>query len=228
MIQTSIEFFKKGLGYKQIENVFKTIFSQTKQKTPSDSTIRLWVMRSGYAKLHSSLSDGNWIILGDVTIDLGTLKCLVTVGVNMDDIYARNDFTLTFADLAIIGIHPTQKTTGEFAEQSFQADIHRLGGPEQVKAILIDQGSDVKKGANLLQLAEKKLKILHDISHKLALVLEKELNGDPIWEEYTKCLTKTKQLVQQTELTAFLLAASVNPLGLPPFRPRALAALRPA
>ena len=190
------------MGYKQIENTFKTLFSDLHRKKPSDSTIRLWVMRSGYAKLNKALPDGQWIMIGDVTVDIGTLKCLVNVGVNLDVLYEREDITLTFDDLEIVGIHPTQTATGKFAEESFRSDINRLGGFENVKAILIDQGRDLTKGAKLLQEGEKKLKILHDISHKLSLVLERDLKADPLWKEYTKHLTKTKQLVQQTELAA--------------------------
>lgn len=192
--------FKCGLGYKQTENVFKTLFSDSDQKKPSDSTIRLWVMRFGYAKLNKDLPDGQWVMIADVTVDIGTLKCLVNVGVNLDVLYEREDITLTFDDLEIVGIHPTQKATGKFAEESFRTDINRLGGFKNIKAILIDQGPDVTKGARLLQQGEKKLKILHDISHKLSLVLERDLKNDPRWETYTKHLTKTKQLVQQTEL----------------------------
>ncbi len=192
--------FKNGLGYKQIEHVFKTLFSDSPQKKPADSTIRLWIMRLGYAKLTKDLPDGQWVMIGDVTVDIGTLKCLVTVGVNLDILYEREDITLTLDDLEIVGIHPTQKSTGEFAEKSFRDDIDRLGGFKNLKAILIDQGSDLTKGSKLLKQAEEKLKILHDISHKLALVLKKDLENDPLWEEYTKHLTKTKQLVQQTEL----------------------------
>jgi hypothetical protein len=83
---------------------------------------------------------------------------------------------------------------------TFRSDINRLGGFENVKALLIDQGRDLTKGAKLLQKGEKRLKILHDISHKLSLVLERDLKEDRLWNEYTKHLTKTKQLVQQTEL----------------------------
>ena len=192
--------FKCGLGYKQIENTFKTLFSDLHQRKPSDSTVRLWVMRSGYAKLNKVLPDGQWIMIGDVTVDIGTLKCLVNVGVNLDVLYEREDITLTLDDLEVVGIHPTQKATGEFAEESFRSDIDRLGGFKNIKAILIDQGKDLIKGAKLLQEGEKSLKILHDISHKLSLVLERDLKEDPLWEKYTRLLAKTKQLVQQTEL----------------------------
>jgi len=132
--------------------------------------------------------------------DIGTLKCLVNVGVNLDVLYKREDITLTFEDLEIVGIHPTEKATGEFAEKSFRRDINRLGGCKNVKALLMDQGRDITKGAKIVQEEEKGLKILHDISHKLSLVLKKDLKEDALWEKYTKCLTKTKQLVQQTEL----------------------------
>lgn len=192
--------FKSGLGYKQIESVFKVLFSDSSQKKPSDSTIRLWLMRFGYAKLNTPLPDGQWLMISDVTVDIGTLKCLVSVGVNLDVLYERDDITLTLNDLDIVGIHPTQKATGEFAKKSFREDIDRLGGIETLKGIIIDQGSDLTKGAKLLQEGGAKLTFLHDISHKLSHVLEKDLKDDPLWEEYTKQLTKTKQLVQQTEL----------------------------
>lgn len=170
------------------------------QKKPSDSTIRLWMMRSGYANLNKALPDGEWLMIGDVTVDIGTIKCLVSIGVNLDELYAREDITLTFDDLEIVGIHPTSTANGEFAEDSFKSDISRLGGSKNLKAILIDQGADLTKGAKLIQKQEKGLKVLHDISHKLSLVLEKDLKNDPNWKKYTKHLTKTKQLTQQTEL----------------------------
>ena len=111
--------FKCVLGYKQIENTFKTLFSDLHQKKPSDSTVRLWVMRSVYAKLNKALPDGKWIMIGDVTVDIGTLKCLLNVGVNLNVLYWREDIILTLNDLEVVHIHPNQKATGEFTEESF-------------------------------------------------------------------------------------------------------------
>jgi len=53
------------------------------------------------------------------------------------------------------GIHPTQKATGEFAEESFRSDINRLGGFKNVKALLIDQGRDLTKGLNYYERQRK-------------------------------------------------------------------------
>ncbi len=203
VINMAVELFKKGLGYRQIENVFKVLQPNLyNTKGPSDSVIRQWIMRTGFFKIHDLLPTGEWMLLGDVTIDIGKIKCLVTCGVNLDKLHKREDYTIAHSDLEIVGIHPTEQSNGEFASQAFQEGINRLGGYDAVKGLLIDQGPDVKKGASLLQEANEKLKVFFDISHKLSLVLEKDFTNDPKWNDYAAKLTKTKQLVQQTELAA--------------------------
>lgn len=202
MISLAVELFRKGLGYKQIESVFEALEPYLSKKGPSDSVIRQWMMRMGFFKLHEPLPEGEWMILGDVTIDIGTIKCLVTLAVDINMLRKRGDYTLSSKDLVVIGIYPTECSNGEFAYQAFQDGIKRLGGIDAVVGLVIDQGSDVKKGASLLQEANAKIKVLHDIPHKLSLVLEKELKNDEQWIAYTEQLTKTKRLVQQTELAA--------------------------
>jgi hypothetical protein len=203
VINIAVELFKKGLGYRQIENVFKVLQPNLNHtKAPSDSVIRQWIMRTGFFKIHNSLPIGEWMLLGDVTIDIGKIKCLVTCGVNLDKLREREDYIIAHSDLEIVGIHPTEQSNGEFVSRAFQEGINKLGGYDAVKGLLIDQGSDVKKGAGLLQEANKQLKVFFDISHKLSLVLEKDFINDPKWNDYTAKLTRTKQLVQQTELAA--------------------------
>ena len=159
-------------------------------------------MRTGHGKIHKLLSTGNWMLIGDVTVDIGTIKCLVTVAVDLNDLEEREDYTIKLEDLEIVGISPTEHSDGEFACEAFKVGIERLGGVDAVKGLVIDQGPDVKKGATLLQKANSKVQVFFDISHKLALVVEKELKDDPRWVEYTSQLAKTKQRVQQTELAA--------------------------
>lgn len=202
MISLSVELFRKGLGYKQIESVFEALEPYLSKKGPSDSVIRQWMMRIGFFKLHEPLPEGEWMMLGDVTVDIGTIKCLITLAVDINMLHERGDYTLSSKDLVIAGIHPTECSNGEFAYQAFQEGVKRLGGMDAVVGLVIDQGSDVKKGASLLQEANTKIKVLYDIPHKLSLVLEKELKNDAQWTAYTQQLTKTKQLVQQTELAA--------------------------
>lgn len=202
MISLAVELFRKGLGYKQIESVYEALEPYLSKKGPSDSVIRQWMMRMGFFKLHEPLPDGEWMMLGDVTIDIGTIKCLITLAVDINMLHERGDYTLSSKDLVIAGIHPTECSNGEFAYQAFQEGVKRLGGMDAVIGLVIDQGSDVKKGASILQEANAKIKVFYDVPHKLSLVLEKELKNDEQWIAYTQQLTKTKQLVQQTELAA--------------------------
>jgi hypothetical protein len=161
-------------------------------------------MRNGYYKLHSPLPDGKYVILGDLTIDIGKIKCLVTVAVDLAKLEEREDYTLSLSDLEIATISPTEKSNGEFAMKAFQKAIERVGGVESLAAIIIDGGSDVQRGGRLLQEGNAKIKVLYDLSHKLSIVLENELTADPKWEEYTKYLTISRKLMCQTEFAALM------------------------
>lgn len=183
--------------------MFKCLGLHSGQKAPSYSSVRLWIMRNGYSKLNEEiLENGTWVILGDVTVDIGKVKALVTVGVDLDKLEERGEYTISLEDLHIIGIHPTESSTGEFAYKAFDEAKERLGGTSLLAAFIIDQGSDVTKGGKILNEANEKTKFIHDLSHKLALLLEKELEEDPMWDKYTSQLTTTGQLVHQTELAA--------------------------
>jgi len=158
------------------------------KKGPSDSVIRQWMMRIGFFKLHEPLPEGEWMMLGDVTVDIGTIKCLINLAVDINMLHERGDYTLSSKDLVIAGIHPKECSNGEFAYQAFQEGVKRLRGMDAVVGLVIDQGSDVKKAASLLQEANAKIKVLYDIPHKLSLVLEKELKNHAQWIAYTQQL----------------------------------------
>ena len=142
------------------------------------------------------------MVLGDVTIDIGTIKCLVTLAVDLNMLNERGNYTLSAKDLVIVGIHPTESSDGNFVYQAFQEAVERLGGIDAVKGIVTDQASEMKKGGSLLKEGNAKIKLLYDIPHKLSLVLEKQLKKDVKWIAYSQQLTTTKRLVQQTELAA--------------------------
>lgn len=197
-------------------------------------------MRNSYSKLHAALPDSTWVVLGDLTIDIGKIKSLVTVAVDLTKLEERGNYTLSLQDLQIVGINPTEKSTGVFACEAFREAFQRLGGPTSVAAYIIDGGSDLQKGARLLNEAidkinylssdksisesvapekgsenpekvielkaipKKKMKFLYDLSHKLSLLLEKELTADPNWKEYTEYLTHARKLMAQTEFAALM------------------------
>ena len=50
-------------------------------------------MRNGHHKLHSTLPEGKYAILGDLTIDIGKIKCLVTVATDLAKLEERGNYT---------------------------------------------------------------------------------------------------------------------------------------
>ena len=196
--------FKCGLGYNQIANVFKIFHPYTKQKGPHYLTVRQWTMRNGYHKLHSILPEGKYVILGDLTIDIGKIKCLVTVATDLAKLEEKENYTLSLSDLQIATISPTEKSNGEFAAKAFQEAFARIGGVDSLAAVVIDGGSDIQRGGRLLQEGNAKIKIIYDLSHRLSIVLENELTADLQWDEYTKQLTLCRKLMCQTEFAALM------------------------
>ncbi len=172
-------------------------------KIPHHTTISQWIIRLGCQTLQAPLEKANdWTAIGDLTIGQGKLKCLAILGVKMSLLEKRNNLTLSHKDVEVIGLYPTEKSNGKFIEKAYEDAKERIGG--NFLANVIDQGADIKKGAILFQQAHPKLKLLHDISHKLSNIMQHELENDKIWSLYIQQLTMTRRRVYQTELAALM------------------------
>lgn len=204
MIKLSLDLYgKAAIGYRKVARVLEVFFENISEKVPHHSTVRLWVMRNGYYCLNKPIEKADdWVAIGDVTIDLGKVKCLTILGVRMSHLECREDYTLNFCDVEILGLHLTQKCTGEFVYNALEETRERVG--DDILAVVIDEGADVKKGARLFQEKHNKTQILHDMPHKLSLVMKWALTNDAIWSDFLKKLLETRRLIQQTELTALM------------------------
>jgi len=179
------------------------IYQPLQKPVPHHTTVRQWVLRNGYHNLHSKLENADdWIALGDVTYDIGKTKCLAILGVRMHRLEWRRSHTLTHKDVSLLGLYPTEKSTGEFICKAFEEACERIGG--NFLAIVTDQGSDMKKGARLFVEQHLNTKIIYDIPHKLSLVVEWTLKDDPEWLRFTKKLLETRRHLQQTELAGIM------------------------
>lgn len=194
---------KASIGYRKVARVLEVFFSQTNEKIPHHSTIRLWVLRNGYYHLHKPIEKANdWVAIGDTTIDLGKVKCLAILGVRMSQFDGCGDLTLSFKDVKILGLHLTQKCTGEFVRDALEETREKIG--DDILSIVLDQGPDVKKGARLFWERHNNTRILYDMPHKLSIVMKRELTNNPKWSAFTKKLQETRTLVQQTDLAALM------------------------
>ena len=123
----------------------------------------------------------------DMTIELGTAKCLVIVGIpqahlpsakagrdRLQDI-DNNSFVLQHQRVKILSIEVLTTVTGEGINNKLEALSKKVGIPRQMIA---DQGSDIKKGIELFQQKHKDTIYTHDITHQMALFLKPHLKDN--------------------------------------------------
>ena len=204
VIKIALDLYSRAvMGCRKVARVLEVFGEYFSHSVPHHTTIRQWVVRNGCHTLNSPMEQANdWVAIGDLTISLGKMKCLAIVGAKMSNLQKRDDFKLTHEDVEIIGLYPTEKSDGNFVHDALKDAADRIGG--NFFATIIDQGSDIKKGAQLFQQAHSKMKIFYDIAHKLSNVMEKKLKNDVIWAEYIKQLNMTRKRAYQTELAALM------------------------
>jgi len=168
------------------------------KKTPHFTTIRQWVLKMGYYQVaHKTFEKAkDWCAIFDLTVETGALKCLLVLGIRLQSLNGRDNFNLSHQDTEVIGIYFTTNSTGQFVNDSLKDAEKKIGNP--FACLLLDQGSDVTKGASIYQSNSKETVVMHDISHKIAIILERELKNDPKWKIFCDHLSATKLKVQQT------------------------------
>jgi len=163
---------------------------------PSWYAGRFWLLRLGYYKLMRAKEQADdWVWIIDHTVQLGEEKCLLILGVRLSDL--PSDLTLNHEDVEPIALYPVTSSNGEVVFQQLEETIEKTGLP---RAIVADQGSDVKSGIESFVQAHPTTSYLYDIKHKTAALLKSHLKNDEIWKTFTQQASQTKSQVQQTAL----------------------------
>lgn len=147
------------------------------------------------ANLIKPKKQGDWIWIIDSSIQMGSMKCVLILGVNMDNIRHEKDYTLAHSDIEPLVLKTVKSCPGEVIKDALLEARRQTGGSI---AVLSDEGSDIKRGVRLYAQDHP---VIHsnDILHKMDLLLKKELEGDDIWKNFTKNTTDT---IQQLKLTS--------------------------
>ena len=164
---------------------------------PSWFSGRFWLLRLGLYKLtraKEKASDWVWII--DHTIQIGTEKCLLILGIRLSDLSYPN-MCLSHEDVEPILLHPVKKSNGDVVYQQLKEAAEKTGIPRE---IISDKGSDLSAGINKFCQEHRETCSIYDIKHKIACLLKKQLNDDLVWKDFTRLCNETKRAIQQTEL----------------------------
>ena len=164
--------------------------------SPSWYAGRFWLLRLGYYKLMRAKEQADdWVWIIDHTVQLGQEKCLLILGVRLSDLPA--DLTLKHEDVEPIALYPVTSSTGEVVFEQLEETIEKTGLP---RAIVADQGSDVKSGIESFVQVHPTTSYLYDIKHKTAALLKSYLQHDETWNSFTQQASQMKSQVQQTAL----------------------------
>lgn len=164
---------------------------------PSWFSGRLWLLRLGYYKLTREKEKANdWVWIVDHSVQAGTEKCLVILGIRLSDLLAPGT-CLTHEQVEPIDLVPVKHSNGEVVFQQLTKTIEKTGVP---RAIVGDHGSDLKSGVERFCGEHGETCYIYDIKHKTAAVLKRELQNDATWKEFSLLASKTKKILQQTSL----------------------------
>lgn len=202
MIKLAFTLYSKAtLGCSKVAKVLKVIFGEVTERTPHRTTVRNWIIRNGVHNLEQPIEKSDDVVaIGDITISLGKLKCLAILGTRLDKLEQRANYTLNHQDVEILGLHITEKATGDFVQQAFEETRNRIG--VDLFGIVIDQGAEMIKGCRQYKVKHINGVVIHDIKHKMSLVMQRALKKNFVWIEFNKKMLETRRLIQQTEFAA--------------------------
>ncbi len=193
-----------GSSLRGVQKTFELYTDSEEIATPSFSSIRKWLGRIGLYELHRKKEyRSDWVLIVDLTLELGTQKALVVLGVSQQHLLEQvfpSRRGLGHQDVEILTLEIMHSTKGELVEQKLSEVSERVGRPVQIVA---DHGSDLKKGIKLYQQKHPEVIYTYDVTHGMALLLKHELAADQRYQSFWQKCNQLRQQLQQTEL-AFL------------------------
>lgn len=173
--------------------------------SPSASTIRMWLIRLGCARLSRPLSPGPFVWLVDHTLQIGSQKLLVIVGCPLAKV-PFGQRPLEFDDLDLITVVPMHESNADLVVAELEKATARTGIPGE---IISDEGSDLRGGILLFQERHEQTRTVVDVAHAVANLLKHYRENDPRWQQFTQHMHQTAAKIRQTQ-AAYLLAPKLR------------------
>lgn len=168
---------------------------------PSAPCGRWWILRVGLYELQRRKAwADDWVWIVDHTIQLGTTRVLVIVGLRWSAWEAKGRGALEHQDLQVLLLEPVQKSNADLVQSQLEKVARASGAP---RAIVSDQCRELNNAVEQFQVAHPRTVRLNDIKHRLALLLERQLKPDPRWSDFLQACQRMRKKSQQTPL-AFL------------------------
>lgn len=191
------------MKFRSIEKtaVLQTEYFEENHSSPSHVTMRNWVQKVGYYELTRTKAKGNWIIITDHSIQFGQEKILVVLGIEEKDFLLLNR-PVTYEDLTPLLIKPAAKWNGVLVSTEIDKLKLEIGNIIYATA---DYGSDLRKGLRLSNVIH-----IHDLSHMIALILEKLYSNDQRYQLLKSQMSRMRSKFIQTNIAEIVPPAGRN------------------
>jgi hypothetical protein len=163
---------------------------------PAASTGQMRLLQVGLHELQrpkAAAEVGVWLI--DHAVQMGTIHCLLIVGVRLST-WRAAERQLEHEDLSVFALEPVEKSDGPTVARQLAATIGASGIVP--RAILCDQGSDLKNGLQTYCQAHPRTAVSHDIAHQTATAMKRELTADTRWMKFCIATGQAKQRLIMT------------------------------
>ncbi len=165
---------------------------------PAANTGQMWLLQIGLYELQRPKEPAaDWIWLVDHAVQLGTVRCLVIVGCRASS-WRAADRPLAHHDLSMLALEPVEKSDGAMVARQLAATTASTGIVP--RAILSDQGGDLKNGIAQYCQAHPETSVTHDIAHQAANEMKRELTADARWADFIVASGQAKQRLIMTPL----------------------------
>jgi hypothetical protein len=171
-------------------------------RSPVANTGRMWLLRIGlYEVTRPKEVADDWILIMDHTVQIGTTKILLVVGCRLSA-WRERGRPLGHQDLQVFALKPVGKSDTAIVEGQLE-DLCKQTGIIP-RAILSDEGSDLKGGIKAFCEKHPTTAPLLDIAHQAANQLKHELEADDRWKTFFTRMGESKQRLVQTPLAHLL------------------------
>lgn len=165
---------------------------------PCQTTIQNHILRIGlYLIQRTDQWRSDWIWFLDHTINAGTTKCLIVLGISLQD-FRRLTGPIKHEDLTVIAVMPVETSNGEIVNGQLKKLSAQFGTP---LATLSDRGSDLKKGVEMFQEKHPGVASYYDIVHLVSRVIKRIFESDEKWEAYRKACCRCANFLRQSQLS---------------------------
>ena len=151
---------------------------------PSKSSISIWVEKLGYYQyaVSAEIYKCDYGLIIDECMVIGQQRLLLILGINATKTENRASL---LSDVRLLGIEVRASWKAEDVAKSIAKVTEKM--QRQPVYVISDGAANLKKG-----IADAGLIRLSDVSHKMALILEKHYKNTPLFMAWSKDLSKAK------------------------------------